>query len=336
MKTFVWTLVISLAVSFTLAGLAGCDMFGGNGGDLDDVPPERLVAMVAVYESGADPVHRLVVADFENPSKYEVLRKAGDEVSGTCFSPNKRRILFADQENTIVGTRARLKIYNLETDEVRDLDAPMAATHDGSLECTWRADGSGFYYRAAGAAGAAWPVYFDLKDQKVQTFPAAYMIYDRKGSDSLLVNMGPLYEGTSSFCFVDVKTKEMLECLNNEHLRFVPWKDESRGGWKQAAFRLTYSDHADWIAFIRSIEGEKSIAITGLEGKFLQTQSMYGVSRCLRWVNKRRVLFDHRPKFGSPWSAIRVMVWDTETDEVNELIAPEVIDGAVGLHLPDY
>ena len=330
----------SLLCCIIALGLAGCDLIdadSGNG-DLDDVPPERLMTMVAVYDNGENPAHRLIVADFENPSKYKVLRKAGDEVSGTCFAPGKRRILFADQEGSVVGTRSHLKLYNLETNEVRALDAPMAATYDGSLDCTWRADGSGFYYSAGGAAGLAIPVYYDLQKATANSFEVA-SFHGRKGSDSLLVNVGtrfgPVGEG-STFHFIDAFTGEVLERVENEYLRFKPWKDSSRGGYKQAAYHVAYSNATSLVAFERRKEGEISLATTDLEGDFLKKHSLQGVVRCVRWAGKHRILFDHRPNFGSPWSAIRVMEWDTETNEVQELIAPEHIDGAVGLHLPDY
>lgn len=347
MERFASLSVRAAVFGLLLLALASCDLFD-SGGEPFDVPPERLVAMVAVYDSGEDPVHRLVVADFENPSDYKVLTKAGTQVGGTCFSPDKRRILFADHEDTIVGTRARLKLYNLDTDQVRALDAPMAATHDGSLECTWRAGGSGFYYQADGAAGATYPIYYDLKTGEARPFglqtgqgiyPTSF--HGLKGRDTLLVN--PKASGYDPdnpgifFYFLHAQTGEKLERIENEYLQFIPWEDESRGGWKQAAYHVAYSDITGLIAFERRMEGRRSLAVTDLEGSLLIAHSGPGVVRCLRWVGKRRVLFDrHPPTFDVSWSDLQIMVWNTETNEVQELIAPEAIDGAMGLHLPDY
>ena len=330
----------TLAVS-----LASCDLFGSGEQDpgVEGVPPERLVAMVAVWDDGKGgdkPVHRLVVADFENPERYDVLRDAGSEVGGTCFSPDKRRILFADHTGGNVGTRASLKLYDLNDGEVRSLDgAPTAATHDGTLKCIWRADGSGFYYSAGGAAGQEIPVYYDLESKESRSFEAV-RFHGLRGRDSLLANVGSLYEsetkGPFGFCFIDAQTEKLLECLENEYLRFIPWEDESRGGWKQAAFDLIYGKASGLLAFERRIEDEKYLAVTDLEGESVKTHSTNGVIRNLRWAERETVLFNRYPQPGSSWDTFRIMVWDIGANDVRAFADPEIIDGAVGLHLPDY
>jgi hypothetical protein len=134
------------------------------------------------------------------------------------------------------------------------------------------------------------------------------------------------------FYIMDTHTGDNLGRVENEYLRFIPWEDESRGGWKQGAFNVTYSNAVDLIAFVRSSEeGPSGLAVTDLEGSFLETKSKYGWKKCIRWVDSGHMLFDL-----STESALRVKVWDIEANEVRTFADPEVIGGAVGLHLPDY
>lgn len=138
-----------LFVCLTGLTLIGCDLLGGS--DDFNVPPERLVTMTAVYEETHEsgrPVHRLVLADVEDPSDHEVLSAAGRDAGRSCFGPEKRRLLFEDNSESNVGSRAPIKLLDLESREVRDLGA--AGTLKG---CVWRADGSGFYYAAGGPDG---------------------------------------------------------------------------------------------------------------------------------------------------------------------------------------
>lgn len=92
--------------------------------------------MTAVYEETHEsgrPVHRLVVADVQNPSTYEVLSAAGTDAGRSCFGPEKHRLLFEDNSESTVGLRAPIKLLDLESREVPDFPALSTQSLDKVL-----------------------------------------------------------------------------------------------------------------------------------------------------------------------------------------------------------
>ena len=335
------TRVLAGLCGLVLLLLSGCDglgLFGGN--DNFDVPSERLVSMTAVYEETHEsgrPVHRLVVADMENPSNYQVLSEAGTDAGRSCFGPEKRRLLFEDNSETNVGSRAPIKLLDLETREVRDLGAT------GTLKgCVWRADGSGFYYAAGGPAGLTVSTFYDLETDEAGIFAqsesgATVIPYGRKGRDSILVlsndSLAPGPADRPAFYFVDAETGEYLTQIENEHLRFVPREDPDRGAWKKSAFTPAYNDTRDLIAFRRNDaeSGVNNIAVTDREGSFME---LYRSGSFPEWGPNRSILFTRRSF--EDYREARAMVIDTEENTVRPLAEPQTIDEAEGLRLPDY
>jgi hypothetical protein len=338
-----------------LLSLSGCDGFGLPGrGDDFDVPPERLVAMTAVFEEtleGGRPVHRLVVADVQNPSNYRVLSAAGRDVGRSCFGPEKRRLLFEDNSESNVGSRAPIKLLDLETREVRDLGAT------GTLKgCVWRADGSGFYYAAAGGAGLRIAAFYDLETGEARPFAQTEtqigamrgsIPYARKGRDSILVladslirqEGGGFKSAGGGFFFVDTETGTYLTKVQNEHFKVVPWENEDRGGDKYSVFTPAYNDERDLIAYrLNSPKHVGNLAVTSLDGDFFE---VYGASPNRidsdpKWGPEGQVLAERRPQASFEPEQYRVMAANIETGELRELVAPETIGGAVGLRAPDY
>ncbi len=318
---------------FGLALLSGCDLLGG--GESFDVPRERLVAMTAVYEETHEsgrPFHRLVVADVQNPSDYEVLSAAGTDVGRSCFAPEKRRLLFEDNGGSSVGSRTSIKLLDLNTREVRDLGAT------GSLKgCVWRADGSGFYFAAAGGAGLKLSTFYDLETGETRPFAQmetqdgrmrGSIPYARKGRDSILVladslirrEVGGWRHAGVGYYFVDAKTGEYLTQIENEQIK--------------GAIMPAYNEEQELIAF----QGNSRITVSDLVGSFFET---YGTSpgkvyQTVRWGPDDTLLADRRPQTSFDPEKYRVVVTDTKTGEVHELVASERIDGAVGLRAPDY
>ena len=320
----------------------GCDLLSGED-DSFDVPRERLVALTAVYEETHDngrPLHRLVVADVDNPSDYEVVSAAGTNVGRSCFGPEKKRLLFEDNSESSSFSRVPIKLLNLETRTVRDLDAT------GTLKgCVWRADGQGFYFAAASLAGLTVSTAYDLETDQTEVFAqseggATVIPYGRKGRDSILVQSNdPLAPGPSdrpAFYFVDAETGTYLTQIENEHLQFVPRDNPERGGWKQGAFQPDYDDKQDRIAFLIGRDDiPQNIAVTSLNEDFFE---LYGSSRdsAPLWGANNTVLFERRIQNSSDPESYRLMSADVETSQVREFVASERIDGAVGLRAPDY
>jgi hypothetical protein len=304
--------------------LFGCDLLGD---DSFDLPSERLVAMTAVYEEtlpGGRPVHRLVVADVQNPSNYEVLSAAGRDAGRSCFGPEKRRILFEDNSESNVGSRAPIKLLDLETREVRDLNA--AGTLKG---CVWRADGNGFYYAAGGPAGLTVSTFYDLKTDETEIFAqsesgATVIPYGRKGRDSILVlsndSLAPGPQDRPAFYFVDAETGEYLTQIENGQIK--------------GAIVPAYNDEQGLIAF----QGNSRLTVSNLVGSFFDT---YGVApgkvyHTVRWGPDDTILADRRPQTSFDPERYRVMAVDIASEGTRELVAPERIDGAVGLRAADY
>lgn len=322
------TLVLAGLCGLVLLLLSGCDglgLFGGN--DNFDVPAERLVSMTAVYEETHEsgrPIHRLVVADVENPSNYQVLSEAGTDVGRSCFGPEKRRLLFEDNSETNVGSRAPIKLLDLETRKVRDLDAT------GTLKgCVWRADGSGFYFPAASLAGLTVSTFYDLESGETEVFAqsdagATVIPYGRKGRDSILVlstdSLAPGPAERQAFYLVDAETEKYLTQIENERL--------------EGAIMPAYDGKQSLVAF----QGGSRVTVSDLEGSFFET---YGVAtqkvyHIVRWGPENTVLAERRPQSSFDPEKYRVMGVNIETGGIREFVEPEVIDGAVGLRAPDY
>ena len=315
------------------AFLCSCDLLGEDASF--DVPSERLVSMTAVFEETHEsgrPVHRLVVADVENPSNHEVLSAAGRDVGRSCFGPDKRRLLFEDNSGSNVGSRAPVKLLDLETRKVRDLDAT------GTLKgCVWRADGSGFYFAAAGGAGLRISAFYDLESGETRSFAQkesqgkamrGSIPYSRKGRDSILVRADSLVRRENGgfknvgggFYFVDAETEKYLTQIENERL--------------EGAITPAYNGKQSLVAF----QGGSRVTVSDLEGSFFET---YGVAtqkvyHIVRWGPENTVLAERRPQSSFDPEKYRVMGVNIETGGIREFVEPKVIDGAVGLRAPDY
>lgn len=333
---------------FGVGLLAGCDLLGIGNARQCTLPGTKLqtngrMVLTAVFEDTlegeVDPNRRLVVTDFWNPSDYRVLQKAGDHVGQAYLGPEKRRIVFEDDVNLIEDAGGRLKLYDLESDEVRALpDAPWTSMTGEVI--VWSTDGSGFYYNASGKTGTVPPlVYYDLDKQEARFVAQKTRLHGLKGHTSILVNSreSPNDEKRFPFYFFDIATEEYVEHVRNEYLKFVEWEDESRGGHKYAAFGPAYGKETNLIAFRQKSNDETRLAITDVEGDCFgtYTDGRY-VDSDLDWGPGGTVLFGRHDSFGSGWSTYRVMVLNPETGKVRRLVDPEVVDGAIGLHSPNY
>lgn len=327
--------------------LSGCDLLGeGNvrrcTAPDTDVQKDGRMVLTAVFEDTLEgeetTAHRLVVTDFQDPSDYRVLRNAGDHVGEASLGPEKRRIVFEKDARLIEDAGGRLALYDLERDEVRLLpDAPFTGTGGGNV--VWETDGSGVYYNAGGGLAGIGPlVHYDFEKQKARFLAQRNRPYGLRGRTSLLVyNRRSVNKGRFPFYFFDGETEEYTEHVRNEYLKIVEWEDESRGGHKYAAFTPAYGNETDLIAFRQRSEGKTRLAITDVEGDCFgtYTDGQY-LNGDLDWGAGGTVLFDRHDSFGSGWSDYRVMVLDVQTGKVRSLVDPEVIDGALGLHSPDY
>jgi len=312
------------AVVFLLLAPLGCDLLGEGDPSIEEVPPERLAAASAVFEDSAGrPFERLLLFDIENPSTHEVLAAPGSLASRPCFGPEKRRLLFEDRSEGIVGSRSAIKLLDLRSREVQDLAAV------GDLDgCVWRADESGFYYSVALGGGLRRAGFYDLTSDETRAFGqredrTALMPYGRKGRDSILV-LGhdlrvPLEKRRLRHYFVDAETSMYLKEIKDENLK----------GTQAPA----YNDKRNWIVARFNHTDNDSLSVMGLNGDFVKVfdAAPPGHTR-FRWGPGDTILFVALNRTGRS----RVMSADVSTGETRELIGPKIVDGAVKLGSPDY
>jgi hypothetical protein len=294
-----------------------------------------------------------VLVDIANPANYEVLSQAGTFASEPRFSPDKRQLLFVDHTHAPTFSRGQITLLDLESGAVHPL---FFDTEDGEQDplqgslrgLVWEPDGTGFYSAQSGAAGLLVAYHYDLSERSFRVFAqtqggAIVIPYGRKGQDSILVLSTERREDSNSehipYFFVDAATGAYLEPIENEHLRFIPWENPERGGWKHSVYTPAYNDEKDLIAFrLNDPENRGNVAVTNLNGSFFK---VYGVSEAYidtfpRWGPAGTVLFNRSEGATSPYQTHRVMIANIETGEVSEFVNPETIDGAVGLRTPDY
>lgn len=327
-------LLISLATA-----LAACD---GAGPDPRlDVPPDRLIAAVALYNVGdGRPDQRLVLLDADDPARYEIIGAAGTWADRPCFDPAKERILYVDYEVAYAGGGGRLRLVDLEDRSVRTLDAMSR------LEgCVWAPDGSGVYYAEAGAAGVTGLTHYNLdtgeKRQLGQSQTGATVIpYGRKGRDSILVlSNDPAVAGEDQipgFYFVDGATGEYLQPLQNPHIQFISDGEESRN-YKQGAYQPAYREATDQVAFL--VGGstiEPGIVISDLAGRNTTTfsEDKHQFLSSPLWGRGQTLLLSRRAyRDGADQEIVSL---DVQTGTVTVIVKAEKIGGAIGLRMPDY
>lgn len=328
-----------LCVLISLA-IASCSLLGE---DDREAKTTRWVTATAVYDevnqNGA-PVQRIALIDFDDPSNFRIL--ARDSVTfgeRPRFSPDKQRIIFENRV-TPVSAGGHLTLLQVMSENTRLLylpgnDKPGPPFIGRLNESAWTADGTGLFSTSYGAL-----YRYDIETGLVETIGMGGILYDLKGSDSLLVRSVAPGDSVRTFLFLDTKTGKFLERIENDHLRFVP---DDNSGWNRAVHNAAYNDKDSLIAFEVHESTDDGftarIAVTDLGGSFFRTYTSGDgfLDRNPRWGPDGVVLFDRvRPRSPGGWRDFRVMVLDIETGEINELVEPRLIDGASGLRNPDF
>ncbi len=326
-------------------------------------PVDRWIAMTAVYEesleSGA-PVQRVALVNFDDPRRYRIL--ARDSLTAAHrprLSPN-REWLVVENHVTSFGSSAWLNLINVTSEVVIPLlsitDGPIReAPLYGTLSAhVWKPDGTGFYgtrFEVVPVSFEYWAEYDGESYGSDGTQEATNfgLPYGLKGADSLLV-LAAAPDGSSSvgFHFLNGRTYDYLEPIDNQHLQFVPRAGNPGtpewDGWKHQVHNPALNNESGLIAYrlIADAEEESSpsrrgIAVTNMDGTFYREfDSGDFFDGYPRWGPGGTVLLDRRPLRSKDWRDHRVMVLDIETGEIRELVEPHIIDGAAGLRLPDY
>ncbi|WP_420456729.1 hypothetical protein [Rubrivirga sp.] len=344
-------------VVLALAALAGCDA-ADDAPTLADVPADRRVAFVAVYdETTADgaPVHRVVVADIEDPTVFEVISRPDHFSVSPHLSRDGQQVLFGDRTIGPVSAVQYVR-YDLRTGRADTLGhvppggevARPILVGLGS-PVVWERDGRGFYFTNPTPP-------FSIK-QDVLRFRFADGYFERvhdsgsyattvigmKGPDSLVVfSVSPEAPGwtperPAGIFLMDLKG-QLVRRAQNPNLSYV-----AAGGLRTQAFtEATVNEERGLIASIWAelrpgtmSDYDVSLAVSDLDGRYFQT---YGLDSTYlnwhpRWGPGKTVLFEREPRGGADWRLHRAMVLDLETGSIRELADPAIY-GAGGTRMP--
>ena len=340
-----------LLLPFLLCLLAGCDAADPYDDGTFDVPPERLVALTAVYaETDSNGVYpqRIVLVDYANPSRYKVLTEGHVSIQPR-FSPDKTRLLYGDR--TIGFVHAPwIMLYDLQTERVNRLPwginarqdtIPLAVPPD---RLVWETSGEGFFFTNPYQAfsGRQDVLHFSLTGPSWRTVHDGngYAVYPRdlKGSDTLIVFSNEQFytrQGPLGMYFMDLDGN-YLSHLDNPHLEMI----NRDGVNKKVAYNPSWNDEIGLFAIARSDSTRPGyrIAVTDLSGGYYReyTSGDY-IDDNPRWgPGGDVILFDRRAVEDYTDTGYRVMVADLKTGKVRELVKPNAVDGAVALRFPDY
>lgn len=354
-----------LALCLTLPLALGCDSGSGASKSIDGVPPERLVAFTAVYANtrpdGA-PIQRIVVADFENPSVYEVLSRPDHASVQPRLSPDRQQVIFGDE--TIGWAHApRLVHYDRRSDRADSLHdaSPGARPFPLALDtefAVWEADGSGFFISSppvTAAPGRQDVLHYDLAGRRLTRTRVAggraTWALGLKSPDTLVVmSNDPSAPGVTPADGPDLylmsRSGEYLRRIENPMLVQRP---RTSGAGRGVMF-ASYLASEGLIAFtlVEPLPGPvgdgggiphdftTKIAVTNLDGSFFRIYTVGDhYDSWPRMGPAGKILFD-RVSYGERGSYLhhKVMTIDLRSGDVEEFVRPSVY-GAVSLRLPD-
>lgn len=327
--------------------VSGCDLFGQD--DSFDVPPERLVALTAVYaetDTSGAPIQRIVLLDYDDPSRYKVVTP-NDHVSvQPWFSRDKTMLVFGDVTTGVVSA-PQLVRYDHRAERTHALvvtgnqeDIPVTGW---TARIVWNAEGTGFYFtHPPGAFSMRQLVlFYSFVEQRVETVRDAgesgVLPVAMKGRDTLIVfSNEQFYEGHGplGYYFMDLEGA-YLGRIDNPHLELI-----NQGGINtKAAYSPAWNDTSRLfaIAYNDSTFSGYRIAVTTLDGAYYKEYTSGAfIDDHPRWgPGGKTILFDRRALFDSTFTGYSLMEVDLETGAVREFARPEVF-GAVALRFPDY
>ncbi|GAB5534805.1 MAG: hypothetical protein Rubg2KO_10540 [Rubricoccaceae bacterium] len=341
--------------------LAGCDT-GEAPRTLADVPPERRVAFVAVYDQilnegpgGGPPAHRIVVADIEDPTVFEIISRPDHKSVSPHLSPDRQQVLFGDESIGPVSGVQYVR-YNLRTGQADTLGhVPPGASPSRPIlvglgaPVVWERDGSGFYFTNPTPSFSITQdvLRFRFADgyfERVHDSGAYATVAIGLKSDSLVVfSISPEAPGWTperpAGVFLMDRDGRFARRVQNANLSF--WSQDGRlvHGYTEP----TANEERGLVAATWSESHSEapsgyvvSLAILDLDGEVVRT---YDLDRAYlnwhpRWGPDGTILFERQPRGAADWRTHRAMVLDLSTGSIRELADPATY-GAVGTRMPN-
>lgn len=345
-----------------LAALAGCDA-ADDAPTLADVPADRRVAFVAVFDEtigngpgGGPPAHRVVVADIEDPTVFEIISRPDHQSVSPHLSPDGQQVLFGDRTIGPVSAVQFVR-YDLRTGRADTLGhvppggevARPILVGLGS-PVVWERDGRGFYFTN--------PTPPFSGKQDVLRFRFADGFFERvrdsgsygtlavglEGSNTLLAfSNDPAAPGATSerragIFSIDLDG-QILGRVANPHLDYLyesgqPTQQILEASWSEErklfAYRLVKPSSAEPETY------SMWIAVTNLDGTYFRTYALDDryVYSSPRWGSSSTLFLNREPPRSNDWRDHRVVVLDLENGSVREFANPSTY-GAVGMRMPD-
>ncbi|KPK95540.1 hypothetical protein AMJ80_05005 [bacterium SM23_31] len=286
------------------------------------VPLNDVVAVTVRFNppyAGGSTISKLVLLDYNNPTRYKIVGDLYMFAEYPRFSPDKSKILYVDRGKGSRHDPAFL-LYDVQNDSIKVLDSPM---HPMGHLPLWKYDCSGFYYTNSYFAGTMF-FRFSTKIREWISSEKGYIYYplDIKGTDTLIVN-GKNTEGDEKIRGVYFTDHEgsCLTLINN------PYLETSKIFGKF----LRWSNDLGLIVYVENDTtlGGTKISVTNSDGSYYRcyTSGEFNDTSPVWGPESKTILFE-RGRI--------IYIIDIETGDISEFATSYFIYGAHGLSYPDY
>jgi len=297
----------------------------------DEWDKENLVAFSAIYNTDSGYVGRIVIADYNNPSNYEIVTPPELKAVEPVFSYTKEKILFG--LDGIMAHGYQFAVYDINTSEMEKLYASNIAdsTPVFGEKPVWDFDDRGFYFTQYHSYSIAKGIYYyDLTTKEVTGLytpqDASVYVVGLKSQDTLIVfsNKYFLASQDSNCLFYMSKSGEYISQIKNPHLVLININGITKKGplytnWNYQNKQFAYSSiNYDQMGY--------AISTTDVEGTYYKrhTNSYYDTRPV--WGPDNSIIFFNRQTDSNQPAQLYFV--NTVTGDVRQFIDPNKINGA--------
>jgi len=293
------------------------------------------------YSDSNEPVSRLVLADFDNPTIYRFITDNSVKPYRAKFSQDKRLLIFGDELNEPKDIGPQLVLMSIEDNSIEHL-------YDGNNyelwghTPVWNHDNSGFYYKRKnfGAQDILFYQFSDRSDTRIH-WAHGWSVYavGMKGPDTLIVFSNNTAETGQpiGLYFMDLDGN-YLSRIDNPYLRSTIDGVTIKSyfpNWNNEIGLFVYSEINSTISGYR-------ISVTDLEGTYYKHYTYGGtIDQYPVWgPGGKYILFERLPMSTVTDPVTRkdtkVMIIDCETGSTREFVAAKAVGGAVAIMHPVF